>query len=202
MTDPDELETTKEVSKSNLALERFDDLMGGLGGIDPTLIKNLGSSFDRLNQAAEGMADVSHASSVTTQYIQNVGAAAESVGALSLSFQQSAAGLQHSAEAITNSSSSLTAINDSSKGYATQMESMNKNIAQLNAIYEMQLMSTNEQMQKTKAVYGDMEMMLENIRASVDETLRYREEMSNLNKNLSNLNTIYGNMLTAMSVRA
>jgi gliding motility-associated protein GldL len=205
MTDPDELEMTKDttqLSKSNLALERFDDLMGGLGGIDPNLIKNLGSSFEKLNVAAAGISEVSQATNVTTQFVENVSAAAESVGNLSLSFQQSAAGLQQSADAISNSSSSLTAINDSSRGYANQMEAMNKNIAQLNAIYEMQLLSTNEQMQKTRAVYADMEQMLDNIKASVEETHRYREEMSNLNKNLSSLNTVYGNMLSAMSVRA
>jgi len=205
MTDPDELELTKEstqLSKSNLALERFDDLMGGLGGIDPNVIKNLGSSFDKLNVAAAGISDVSQASAVTSQFVENISAAATSVGNLSLSFQQSAAGLQQSASAISNSSTALTAINDSSQGYATQMETMNKNVAQLNAVYEMQLLSTNEQMQKTRAVYADMEQMLENIRASVDETHKYREEMSNLNRNLSNLNTVYGNMLSAMNVRA
>jgi gliding motility-associated protein GldL len=153
MTDPDELEMTKDttqLSKSNLALERFDDLMGGLGGIDPNLIKNLGSSFEKLNVAAAGISEVSQATNVTTQFVENVSAAAESVGNLSLSFQQSAAGLQQSASAISNSSTALTAINDSSRGYANQMETMNKNIAQLNAIYEMQLLSTNEQMQKNK----------------------------------------------------
>jgi len=78
---------------------------------------------------------------------------------------------------------------------------MNRNIAQLNAIYEMQLHNTNEQMQKTQVLYGDMGQMLENIRMSVDETNRYREEMASLNRNLSSLNTVYGNMLSAMNVR-
>ena len=202
MTDPDELDNAREVSKANHALERFDDLMGGLGGIDPSLIQNLGSSFEKLNETASGMSDVSQATAVTSQYVENVGAAAQSVGGLSLAFQQSAAGLQQSAMAISNSSSSFTAIQDGSQGYATQLEGMNKNIAQLNAVYEMQLRSTNEQMQKSKDVYSDMEQMLDNIRMSVEETQRYREEMTNLNRNLSSLNTIYGNMLSAMSARA
>ena len=202
MTDPDEMESAKEISKSSsAALERFDDLMGGLGGIDPNVIQNLGSSFDKLNETAAGMSDVSQATSVTNQYVHNVGAAAESVGSLSEAFQLSAAGLQHSATAISNSSSAMTAIDDSSRGYALQLESMNKNISQLNAVYEMQLLSTNEQMQKTKSIYDDMAQMIDNIRGSVEETGRYREEMTNLNRNLSNLNTIYGNMLSAMSMR-
>jgi gliding motility-associated protein GldL len=201
MTDPDELDSMKETSKTTGALERFDDLMGGLGGIDPKVITNLTTSFDKLNTTATGLSDVSEATSVTNKYVQNVGAAAESVGHLSSSFKQSAVGLQQTADAIGSSSTAMTAINDSSKSYATQMDSVNKNLAALNAVYELQLRSTNDQMQKSSAVYGDMEKMLMDLKSSVEETHRYREEMANLNRHLSSLNTVYGNMLTAMNVR-
>ena len=202
MTDPDELDSMKETSKSTAALERFDDLMGGLGGIDPTVIKRLGDSFDKLNSTATGISDVSQASAVTTKYVQNVGAAADSVGGLSAMFQQTASGLQQTASAINISSAAVTAINDSSRGYASQLEGMNKNLAALNAVYELQLRSTNDQMQQSKSVYGDMEQMLADMKATVEETHRFREEMAGLNRNLASLNTIYGNMLSAMNVRA
>jgi gliding motility-associated protein GldL len=202
MTDPDELDSMKETSKNTGALERFDDLMGGLGGVDPSVIKNLNASFDKLNTTAAGISDVSQAGAVTTQYIQNVGAAAESAGSLSLTFQQTASGLQQTAAALNNSSTSMTAISDSSKGYASQLEGMNKNLAALNAVYELQLRSTSDQMQKSKMVFGDMEKMLSDIKMSVEETHRYREEMANLNRNLASLNTVYGNMLSAMNVRS
>jgi gliding motility-associated protein GldL len=202
MTDPDTLEDMKEVSKSTGALERFDDLMGGLGGIDPSIVKSLNSSFDKLNLTAASISDVSQATSATTKYVQNVSAAAESVGSLSHTFQQTAAGLQQSATAINSSSAAMTAITDNSRGYASQLEGMNKNLAALNAVYELQLRSTNEQLQKSQGVYSGMEKMLNDVKASVDETHRYREEMANLNRNLASLNTIYGNMLSAMNVRS
>ena len=202
MTDPDELDSMRDSSKSTGALERFEDLMGGLGGIDPTVIKNLGDSFHKLNATATGISDVSQATSVTAKYVQNMGAAAETVGNLSSSFQQSAAGLQQTAAAITNSSQAVSAITDSSRGYSSQLEGMNKNLAALNAVYELQLRSTNDQMQASQAVYGDMEKMLSDMRATVEETQRFREEMAGLNRNLASLNTVYGNMLSAMNVRA
>jgi gliding motility-associated protein GldL len=201
MTDPDELESMTEVSKSSGALERFDDLMGGLGGIDPSIVKSLNASFDKLNMTASSISDVSQATAATTKYVQNVSAAAESVGSLSHTFQQTAVGLQQSAAAINNSSAAMTAISDTSRGYASQLEGMNKNLAALNAVYELQLRSTNEQLQKSQGVYSGMEKMMTDMKASVDETHRYREEMANLNRNLASLNTIYGNMLSAMNVR-
>ena len=201
MTDPDELEGVKDMMKPTGALERFDDLMGGLGGIDPTIVKSLNASFDKLNMTAAGISDVSQATAATTKYVQNVSAAAESVGSLSATFQQTAAGLHQSAAAINNSSAAMTAISDSSRGYASQLEGMNKNLAALNAVYELQLRSTSDQMQKSQAVYSGMEQMMADMKMSVDETHRYREEMANLNRNLASLNTIYGNMLSAMNVR-
>ena len=201
MTDPDELDSMKDMSKTSGALERFDDLMGGLGGIDPTVVKNLVTSFDKLNVTASGLSDVSQATAVTSKFAQNVGAAAESVGSLTASFQQTASGLQQTADAINSSSSAMSAINDSSKSYASHLDGMNKNLAALNAVYELQLRSTNDQMQKTQAVYGDMEKMLADLKLSVEETHKYREEMASLNRNLASLNTVYGNMLSAMSIR-
>ena len=201
MADPDELDIDKEASKSSGALERFDDLMGGLGGIDPSVIKNLSNSFEKLNATATGISDVSQAASATSKYVQNINAAAESVGSLSSSFQQTAAGLQQSATAITSSSAAMVAISDKSKGYATQLDDMSKNLAALNAVYELQLRGTNDHLQKSQAMYGGMEQMLSDVKYSVEETHRYREEMSNMNRNLASLNTIYGNMLSAMSVR-
>jgi len=202
MTDPDELDSLKESTKHHGALERFDDLMGGLGGIDPAVIKNLNTSFDKLNLTAAGISDVSQATAVTSKYVQNVGAAADSVGSLSATFQQTASGLQQSAVAINNSSAAMTAISDSSKGYASQLDGMNKNLTALNTVYESQLRSTNDQMQKSKTVCDSLDKMLNDMKVSVDETNKTRQEISGLNskyaqnvgaaaESVSNLSTIF-----------
>jgi len=43
--------------------------------------------------------------------------------------------------------------------------------------------------------------MLNNLKDSVNETKVYKEEISKLNTNLSALNQIYGNMLSAMNMK-
>jgi gliding motility-associated protein GldL len=42
------------------------------------------------------------------------------------------------------------------------------------------------------------EALLSNLNSTVEDTKKYKEEVGKLAKNLSSLNTIYGNMLTAM----
>jgi hypothetical protein len=39
-----------------------------------------------------------------------------------------------------------------------------------------------------------------NLKGSVDETNKYRDEIAKLNENLAALNNVYGNMLSAMNI--
>jgi len=55
-------------------------------------------------------------------------------------------------------------------------------------------------MQGTQQVYSGLEDMIKKLKESVDETNKYKEEIVKLRDNLSSLNNIYGNMLSAMNV--
>jgi gliding motility-associated protein GldL len=201
MTDPDELDNIKGVTRNTGALERFDDLMGGLGGIDPALIQSLGSAFDKLNTTANTISDVTGATVATDKYVKNLSAAADSAGSITVAFQQSASGMQQAASSLSSSSQAIASMGDNSKAYVANLDVVNKSLTALNSVYELQLRDTNDQIQKSKSVYDNLGKVLANMGSSVEETNRYREEIANLTKNLSSLNTIYGNMLTAMSAK-
>ena len=63
----------------------------------------------------------------------------------------------------------------------------------------MQLQSSNEQLKATNKLHEGLGRLMHNITGSLDDTQKYKEEVAQLASNLSALNTIYGNMLTAMS---
>jgi hypothetical protein len=50
-------------------------------------------------------------------------------------------------------------------------------------------------------MFEGMGEMLTNLKNSVEDTKRYKENISELSDNLAKLNTVYGNMLNAMTVR-
>jgi gliding motility-associated protein GldL len=81
-----------------------------------------------------------------------------------------------------------------------KLGSMNKNLSALNAVYELQLQNNNDHLKGTQALYSDFNKITTNLKSSVEETEKYKEEISKLSQNLSELNSIYGNMLSAMSV--
>jgi len=89
----------------------------------------------------------------------------------------------------------------STNSYGEQLENMTKNLTALNAAYELQLKGTNEQLEKSKELYGGLNEVMDNLEDTVEDTKRFRDEVSRLGSNLSALNTVYGNMLSAMTVK-
>lgn len=79
------------------------------------------------------------------------------------------------------------------------MKSAGKNMGALNAVYELQLQEANTRMKDTKKFYDGIQELLSNLNNTVEDTKRYKDEVGKLAKNLNALNTIYGNMLSAMN---
>jgi len=50
-------------------------------------------------------------------------------------------------------------------------------------------------------VYKGLGQMMQQLKTSAEETQKYKDEMSKLSKSISELNTIYGNMLSAMNIK-
>jgi gliding motility-associated protein GldL len=134
--------------------------------------------------------------------------AASSIGSLTNTFSQSTNVLQDSIQTLSSSYAALSgnvkndlaSISEGTKGYSTHVENLNKNLSALNAVYELQLRESNSHLKETQAVYSGMNNLMDNLKHSAEETQRYREEISQLSKNLSSLNAVYGNMLSAMNV--
>jgi gliding motility-associated protein GldL len=84
--------------------------------------------------------------------------------------------------------------------YQEQLERLNKNMAALNAAHELHLQGTSEKLKESQAVYAGVEAMLKKLKKSSEETDKYAESVAKLNQNIASLNTVYGNMLSAMNV--
>ena len=208
MTDPDEVEGIKEAGKAGqVTLERFEDLVSN-ADVGPAAFKRLGESLEKISHTTANLSDVSEAASATSMYVTNVKNAANSVGQLSNNFVQSNAAIQDSVSTLTQSYSTLaqsvkqdiSLISENSRAYGNQLENVNKNLSALNAAYELQLRGANEHLKETQALYGGFGKIMQDLHQSADETQKYKQEITQLSQNLASLNSIYGNMLAAMSV--
>ncbi|MGM0624617.1 MAG: gliding motility protein GldL [Bacteroidota bacterium] len=214
------------VQSKKTALERFDAMIES-AEISPELFEKLGDGLHKMSSTAEKLQDVSDATAATNNYVANFEKASEKVNEFADNYGSSAQKLNQSAEKLSSTyNESADMVGESGKdlaesyrnltesmneefkkttgstnSYGEQLENMTKNLTALNAAYELQLKGTNEQLEKSKELYGGLNEVMENLENTVDDTKRFRDEVSRLGSNLSALNTVYGNMLSAMTVK-
>lgn len=157
--------------------------------IGPDLIASLGAGMKSLSENTSKMAQLSSATVATDDYVKNVQGAAKSVSALTQSYDKAATAMNN-----------LSTSSEDVKVYSDQVKVAGKNMGALNAIYELQLQEANARMKETTKFYDGISQLLSNLNNTVEDTKRYKEEVGKLAKNLNSLNTIYGNMLSAMSM--
>ena len=93
-----------------------------------------------------------------------------------------------SAKALNETVAAASGISE----YNSQIQEGVKNMNALNSLYELQLQTSNQQMEATT-------LFLQNLQSSVEDSKKFQEQVSSLAENLEQLNKVYGNMLTAMN---
>ena len=177
----------KKKKKIDPVAQELDRLMAE-AKIGPDLISSLGTGLRSLSENTKSMSQLSNATVATEDYLKNVQGASKSVNVLSQSYEKAAA-------AMNNMSTSSEDV----KVYSDQVKSAGKNMAALNAIYELQLQEAGTRMKDATKFYDGITQLLSNLNSTVEDTRKYKEEVGKLAKNLGSLNTIYGNMLSAMN---
>ena len=129
----------------------------------------------------------------TETFSNSMSTATESANKLAEKYNMSAELLSKSAEMLN-----FSAID--SKEYNDQLQKISGNLAALNTIYEVQLKSSNEQIETTNQLRSTVGSFLNSMNESSSNMTKYQEEIDQLTKRVSALNQVYGNMLTAMNV--
>jgi gliding motility-associated protein GldL len=78
---------------------------------------------------------------------------------------------------------------------------MTKNLSSLNAIYELELQDTNNHVKAMNHFYGNLSAVSESMAATKEDSQKTQQQVALLAQNLTNLNAVYGNMLSAMHSR-
>lgn len=138
--------------------------------------------------------------SVNDRYVQQVAAITEQMEQLrqtTEALNKVSTVLLDSYRAITDNSENIT---QSSTGYVEQMTSLNRNIAGLNTIYEIQLKSISSQLDNIDKVNNGLKDISRMYEQSASESNRYCEETQKMAQYMKQLNSVYEKMITAMTI--
>lgn len=162
--------------------QQLDDMLAK-SNIDSNLIEKLGDGMRHLGEQASKMGEVADASVATKEYSDSLVKASNRVDALSSTYEE-----------VSQSLTGLVQASSEGSQAGAGLARMNENLSSLNTMYESQL----QQLEQNKALFAGMGELVQNLNDSIEDTKVYKENISELAKNLASLNTVYGNMLNAM----
>ncbi len=203
-------EEVAELDKGTVT-EQLDNMLEE-AKIGPELIESLGVGLRNLSENAGKMVDISASTVATSEFTDNMKLAAKSVESLSGTYDSAretistsanelASSYSKAAQSLDNFSNSNSGTYEHAQTYSEQLGKVAKNLSSLNASYELQLQGSQDHLSSTNKLYEGIEELMRNLNESVEDTKRYKSEMENLSGNLSALNTIYGNMLSALNYK-
>ena len=162
--------------------QQLDDMLSK-ANIDSEVITKLGEGMRHLGEQASKMGEVADASVATKGYSDALVKASNRVDDLSATYEEVSQGLTGLVKASAEGAST-----------GAGLAKMNENLNSLNSMYEGQL----AQLEQNKQLFEGMGELVTNLNDSIEDTKVYKENISELAKNLASLNTVYGNMLNAM----
>lgn len=177
------------VAGGNPALHSLDKMLQD-ADITPTNLQKLSSGFQKLGTTVDKMGEISDVVKSTGDFTANARTAADSLQAIKGALDKSAATMNSFSEA-----------SESTRQFHGQVQSLTKNLSSLNAIYELELQDTNNHLKAMNKFFGNLTEVSNSMQGSVADAQRAQEQIAALANNLSKLNNVYGNMLSAMQGR-
>ncbi|MBE3086507.1 MAG: gliding motility protein GldL [Bacteroidetes bacterium] len=184
----------------SVALAKFDEMLEK-AEITPDLLQKLGVGMKKLSETTANMNAMGDVTAASSKYMYTINNANESLGRLSESYQATTKVINETGSTYKNVADSLSVIEVGGKSYQQQLESLNKNLSALNSVYELQRKGADDHLKDSETLYKGIQGLMKDLSESAGDTKKYREQITKLNDNLTALNNVYGNMLSAMNFK-
>ena len=175
--------------------------------LGPELIENLGNNLGKLGQGLDTLGNLADVGAASEEFKDKAVGAASAMENTGQQFSQKAMDAAESMEdmstAYKDASSAVQNLgnfaNEVGGAYQEQMNSLTNNINALNEMYELELQTGNTTLKSISEFRNNINEVMVNLEQSAEDTKAYRVQVAELAQNLSALNNVYGNMLSAMS---
>ncbi|MDD4575755.1 MAG: gliding motility protein GldL [Bacteroidales bacterium] len=216
--DVQDVVSDKKRKPTGLTVTQELDNMLSEAKIGPELIESLAKGMKNLGENASKLSGVADAAVATDSYVSNLTKASESVRTLVSVYDKTSDAMSKDMNVSENYLNNVTkaanavgqlasiyeqtvqTIQTDNSSYNAELQKLSKNLSAINAAYEIQLQNTQQHVDATNDIQQNIKKFTTNLNESVENTVKYKEQIDNLTKNVSMLNTVYGNMLSAMNV--
>jgi gliding motility-associated protein GldL len=185
----DEEQFSVSGAKTRAAFGSLDKMLAE-SDINPDTMKRLGDGFKQLNTTVVGLNGITDTVAATSDFASKT--------------REVTGHLDKVKDAYINAAGSVGAFNQATEGakhFHDQIQVLTKNLSSLNTIYELELQESNNHLKALNSFYGKLSETSASMLNSAEDAKKVQGQIGDLATNLSRLNSIYGNMLTAMQGR-
>jgi len=174
------------------------------GNIDARDVEKLSEGIRKLSATSSQLSDLGNATVATDAYIRNMNVAGEAIG----QFANQQAAMAQSSQVLANTyatsgqnlKSHFDTLSANNQAYGEKLGDVTRNLSAINSAYELQLQGVNSQVQASQALTQGLSEITNQFQQSASDAKVYREQVAQLSQSVSELNSIYGNMLSAMNM--
>jgi gliding motility-associated protein GldL len=156
--------------------------------IGPEIIQSLGTNLEKLGSGLNTLGNMTDVTVATQEFSEKAMGAAKGLEEMRISYSKA-----------TDAADNLTAFAGEAGSYKDSMIALSSNLNALNEMYQVELENGSNTFKTIDQFYSSVNTIMNSLEESAEDTKRYREEVAVLANNISTLNNVYGNMLSAMS---
>jgi gliding motility-associated protein GldL len=207
------------LSDASVAANDFTDNMKSAS----KKIGTLSETYDKASSSISGsISDLEKASSKTSQaldlitnsteqqagtYSEQLQKVSKNLGSLNSAYELQLQNSNENIKAATQANAgiqkllsvleaSMQASQRDAVSYGEHLKKSSGNVESLNAAYELQLQTLG----KANQAYANFEKSMSSLGDTTEDAKKFKVQLAAMSENLGALNTVYGNMLTAMSI--
>jgi len=189
---------SRRIGKGGDQMSQKLDKMLEQAKIGPELVESLGRGMSRLSDNVSKMNTMGDVGSITKDYANSLKQSTGVMNEVNKSYDTTLKAMQEMATVSRSATADMANSSQNAKEYHTQVQSVTKNLEALNAVYELELQDANSHVKAMNKFYSNLTTSLESMSKATEDAEQFKSEIKQLTSNLANLNTVYGNMLTAM----
>lgn len=155
--------------------------------IDSALIDKLGQGMHHLSDTVANLSNIPNLTIATEKYTQNIEKASEALEAAQ-EVHTNAVGAMHK----------LMSISQDTQDYHEQIQNVTETLSALNIAYKKELQEADLRSQTTHEVHAHIADSMGKMQTASQEAEKFETELAQLSEKIASLNSIYGNMLTAL----
>ncbi|MBR5696547.1 MAG: gliding motility protein GldL [Paludibacteraceae bacterium] len=185
---------TNAAEEKRLELQKIREMVDGE-------MQNLKDGIHSLNVTAGQLTDLSSAAAASGEYTNTLRQASSAASAFASSQQSLKEASESLDSSYKNIAASISSASQGSQSFAAQMDGINKNISTINSVFELQVKSVNEQNEAMKTLATAVKTIESSLNGSAAEAEEYKKQVALLASQMKSLNSIYGGMLSAMTIK-